>query len=353
MYRGNRITLAKSNHRWLFLALVVAVLAAVACGGSATATPRPTATTAPTLTPVPATATPIAAGAEALTAEEVEYIEQVRSGWRNFHDKSEGFRAVFGQVYSMKSRLFEALHDAGAGTAFVGALRSIEEMIPPARFQEDHQIMVQALTELVAIDSDVGAAVENQDLAAFAIANARLTESALLLLSRLDPRVCSATEAADFPFQLCDSFRETVPGGDYGAQVYDTMTRFFAGAFSRLIRFGPEYEVEDILATLSVIQPELVQLYSETQGEFEGLQPPDEFAADHDLLIKYFEDGLAIERSRSRAVAAQDVETYQTLSGEAGALFCDARQQLGAGGLRDMVRVGFLDPISICGGSDY
>ena len=154
-------------------------------------------------------------------------------------------------------------------------------------------------------------------------------------------------------FRLCDFFSETVPGGDYGAQVYDTMTRFFAGAFSRLIRFGPEYEVEDILATLSVIQPELVQLYSETQGEFEGLQPPDEFAADHDLLIKYFEDGLAIERSRSRAVAAQDVETYQTLSGEAGALFCDARLQLGAGGLRDMVRVGFLDPISICGGSDY
>lgn len=348
------MTLAKSNHRWLFLTFVVAVLAAVACGESATATPRPTATTAPTVTPIPAAAAPIADGAAALTAEEEEYIGQVRAGWRNFHDKAEGFRAVFGQVYSMKSRLFEALHDAGAGTAFVGALRSIEEIIPPARFQEDHQIMVQTLTDLVAIDLDVGAAVENQDLAAFAIVNARLSEIFLLTASRLDPRVCSVTEAADLPFQLCDSFRETVPGGDYGAQVYDMMARFFAGEFSGLItRFGPEYEVEDILATLSVMQPELTQIYSETVSGLEGLQPPDEFAADHDLLIKYFEDGLAVNRSRSTAVAARDMETYQGLSGDARTLFCDARQQLGAGELRDIVRVAFLDPIMICGGSDY
>lgn len=342
-----------SNHRWLFLVIVVAALATVACGDSATATPRPTATTAPTLTPIPATATPIADGGEVLTAEEEQYIEQVRAGWRKFHDKGEDFRAVFAQVYSMKSRLFEALHDAGAGTAFIGALQAIEEINPPVRFQEDHQIMVETLSAHVAVDRDVGTAVENQDLAGFAIANARLSENSLLMGSQLDPRVCRATGPVDQPFDLCDFFSETVPGGDYGLQVYEKMTTFGVGVFSRLVGFGPEYEVEDILATLSVIQPELTQIYSETLGEFEGLRPPNDFAAGHDLLIKYLEDALANNRSRSTAVEAQDPAAYRSLSDEARALYCDARQQLGAGELRDMVRVFFLDPTKVCGGSEY
>ena len=346
------MTLASSNHRWLFLAVVVAVLAAVACGESATATPA-TATAAPTLRPIPATAVPIANVGEVLTAEEEEYIEQVRSGWRKFHDKAEGFRAVFAQVYSLKSRLFEALHDAGAGTAFDGALQALEEIDPPAQFQEDHQIMVETLSAHVAIDREIGDAVENQDLAAFAIANARLTESSILMASRLDPRVCNATMAADLPFRLCDFFSETVPGGDYGSQVYEKMTTFAAGVFSRSIQFGPEFEEEEILATLSVIQPELTKIHDGTLVEIAGLQPPNEFAEGHNLLVKYLDDALAINRSRSTSVDAQDPAAHRSLSGEARTLYCDAKQELGAGELRDLVRVYFLDPTAICGGSEY
>lgn len=63
--------------------------------------------------------------------------------------------------------------------------------------------------------------MENQDLAAFAVANARITENSVLQLSRIDHQVCGAVEAADLLFRLCDSFSESVRGGGYGTQVYD------------------------------------------------------------------------------------------------------------------------------------
>jgi hypothetical protein len=347
------LRLAKSNRRWLFLALAIVTLAAVACGDSATDTPEATATIAPTETPLPATVTPIAAVAEDLTVEEEEYIEQVRAGWRKFNEKAEDVRAVLAQVYSIKSRLFEALKDAGAGTAYEVTLQLIGEIIPPARFQEDHRLMVDTLTVLVAYDRDVGAAVENQNLPAFAIANARLAENSLLMISNLDPRICVATEATDRRFQPCDFFSETVPGGIYGAQVYNTMVGFSTGVFSRFVGFGPEYEVEDILATLSVIQPELTEIYSDVVAELQELQPSNEFAPAHNFLVKYLEEALAINQSRSKAVEAEDTDPYRSLSEDTRVLFCDARQQLGAGELRDIVRVAFLDPIGACGGSDY
>ena len=344
---------ARLNRRWLFLVIALAALAAVACGESATATSRPTATTEPTATPVPATPTPASQQADARTAEEEEYIEAVRAGWSNFNDKAEDFRAVFSQVYSIKSRLFEALQDAGAGTAFESALGPIEALTPPARFQDDHRLMVDTLTVQVDYDHDVGTAVENQDLSAFAIANATLAESGMLMASGLDPRVCRATQADDVEFQFCDLFSETVPGGDYGAQVYDTMTTFVASVFSRFVGFGPEFEVEDILATVSVIQPEVTQIYSDILGDLEGVDPPDEFAADHGILIQYLKDGLANNQLRSTAVESQDLASYGSLSEEARAIYCGARLQLGAGELREIVRPAFVDLGGLCGGSGY
>jgi len=116
------MALAKLQIRWIAALLAVTALVAIACGGSATATPLPTAaaTPAPTNTPEPSPAPQVEAtilGTE-LTVEEAAYIEQVRAGWNEFHTKAGGFREAFGQLYAMQSRLFEALSEAGAGSAF-------------------------------------------------------------------------------------------------------------------------------------------------------------------------------------------------------------------------------------------
>ena len=82
--------------------------------------PDPTLTVAPETEPV-----------GELTAAEAEYIEDVRAGWNEFHSKAGGFRQVFAQTYSTRERLFEALIDAGAGSAFEGAYQAVKQLNPP------------------------------------------------------------------------------------------------------------------------------------------------------------------------------------------------------------------------------
>ena len=117
------MNLVSLKMRWLLLGVSVIAAAFLACGASATATPvpTPTPTQAPTPTPAPASAT-----SEELTAAGTEYIVQVRAGWNKCHSKAGGFRQAFAQTYSTRPRLFEALIDAGAGSAFEGAYQAVE-----------------------------------------------------------------------------------------------------------------------------------------------------------------------------------------------------------------------------------
>lgn len=268
------MALAKLQIRWIAALLAVTALVAIACGGSATATPLPTAaaTPAPTNTPEPSPAPQVEAtilGTE-LTVEEAAYIEQVRAGWNEFHTKAGGFREAFGQLYAMQSRLFEALSEAGAGSAFEPALLAVAQIDPPQRFQDEHQLMIQAMTKLVGYDHDVGRAVENQDLPEFAVANARMGETSGLMALQLSAALCSVTDAPDQPFSFCSS-NELLPGGQYGVQLNSAIARFNIGVTVRLSIFPPAFTPEDELATLAVLQPEIIDIFLETLDEVKGL----------------------------------------------------------------------------------
>jgi len=158
------------------------------------------------------------------------------------------FRAVFGQTYSQRYRFFQALLDAGAGTAFEAALIAVERIDAPERFKPDQELMVRTLTEQVDTDHEVRGAAEEEDLAAFTVANARLGALAFFMATQLAEPVCRATGAEDIPFSLCSS-NEQVPGGEYGAELKIALDRFAAGFFARIINFGPVYETADIIAT--------------------------------------------------------------------------------------------------------
>ena len=325
------------------LLLGVSVLAAVflACGVSATPTPVPTAA------PTPASVT-----SEELTAAEAEYIEQVRVGWNEFHSEAGGFRQAFNQTYSMKSRLFEALIDAGAGSAFEGAYQAVKQIKPPPPFQADHELMLQAMATMVGYDHDVGKAAENQDLVGFTVADTRMAGTAGQMGLRLSDAVCQATVAPDFPFSLCDPSR-TLPGGEYGAMLNSALARFDVSLITSLFQIGPHHTDEDLLGMLEVLEPERIDLYSRTRDEISGFSPPADLAAGHDQLIKYLEALLDIGRLRNSAVQAQDLDKYQEERGKSRKLYCQARQQFVSGEMKELVRVHFVDVFEICGTKDY
>lgn len=104
----------------------------------------------------------------------------------------------------------------GAGTAFEAALIAVQQIDVRERFKLDQELMVHILTERVGFDHDVKVAAEDQDLAAFTVANARIGDLAFLTVTQLAESVCQATGSEDIPFSRCSS-NEQVPEGEYGA----------------------------------------------------------------------------------------------------------------------------------------
>ena len=327
--------------RWLLLGVSLIAAVFLACGASAIATAVPTAA------PTPASAT-----SEELTAAEAEYIDQVRVGWNEFHSKAGGFRQAVNQTYSMKSRLFEALIDAGAGSAFDGAYQAVQQIKPPQAFQADHELMLQAMAKIVGYDNDVGKAAENQGMVGFTLAETRMAGTGGQMGLQLSDAVCRATVAPDFPFSLCDPDR-SLPGGEYGAMLNAALARFDVSLITSLFQIGPHHTDEDVLGVLEVLQPERIELYSGIRDEISGFSPPADLAAGHDELIKYLETLLDIGRLQNSAVQAQDLDKYQEERGESRKLYCQARPDFASGEMRELVRVHFVDVFGICGSQEY
>ena len=88
--------------------------------------------------------------------------------------------------------------------------------------------------------------------------------------------------------ELCGT---DVPGGEYGAEISDTMRQFSA-------RFGPRAELpprrseEDQMHALEYVQSAIGALFDETVARINALTPPAEHAEGHAVIVTYF-TGLA------------------------------------------------------------
>ena len=212
--------------------------------------------------------------------------------------------------------------------------------------------MIQRMAEVVVYDVDIGRAAENEDLAAFTVANARMGQTAVLMGLQLSDAVCHATEPPDLPFSFCDPSR-TLPGGEYGAKLNAALARFDGILITSLVNVGPPYTAEDALGALEVLQPELIDLYGRTQDEISGFNPPPALADGHNQLIQYMEEQLDISRLQNSAVQAQDLAKYLEEGSRSRVLYCESRQDFASGEMREIVRVHFSDKIGICGTQDY
>jgi hypothetical protein len=188
--------------------------------------------------------------------------------------------------------------------------------------------------------------VENQDLPAFAVANARMGETGGLMALQLSAALCSATDAPDQPFSFCSS-NELLPGGQYGIQLNSAIARFNVGVAVRLSIFPPAFTPEDELATLAVFQPERIDLLLQTLDEVQGLQPPPDLTTDHLRLVRYLEGQLENSRERNSALQVQDLEIYREVGGRAIGLYCDVRQDFSPD-MMQIVRVHFGDALGFC-----
>ena len=275
-----------------------------------------------------ASAAPTAQPTLELTSLEQDYLFQISAAWDLSGTKAASFRAVFAQAWPTRERLFTALYDAGAGTAWDDSLAAVEKLEPPRRFQDDHEILLAGLAELARIDAGIGESLKDDDLVGFEVLDSELGVACGLLFADLSPAVCEALTSADESGSPCRS-GEQLAGGEYGLKLELIMLRYEAQLGPRLRPF------EVVLATEEEIIPLLDQTFSPlvsvteaTLAELSQLEPPEELLVDHEILVQYVTDQQSRVRAALEAIEAEDEQTFDQLEGDGFALFCDTQALL-------------------------
>ena len=297
----------------LIAPLLIALVAIVACGSDSD-------------DPEIEVDAPAATPAGAPTAAEQAYLDEVENAAGLLLENFAQFAEVMNGVFATRGALFGALEEAGAGTAFDSGLAAMEALEPPERFLDEHELAVDSLREFQRLDRQVGQAVEDADLVAFALANVQLTELSIESPLQHSETFCLA-RFIGAP-HLCER-PDFSSSGEYGEGVYSALSRIETDVAPAL--FGselPGLSDEEALEVLAAVAPSAIDALEQIENDVRALDPPAEFVADHDILVEYLGDFLDIASERRQAAERGDVEAVRAQIPLLIELFCGAANEL-------------------------
>ena len=310
---------------FLFVFLPVTLVAFVACGsdsnGPEVEGDRPAAT--PPGTP---------------TAAEQAYLDDVEGIEMLIGEKFAVFGELMGRVYATRSALFDALEEAGAGTAFDAGLAAMEALEPPERFRDEHALALDGLREFQRVDREIGQAVTDNDLVAFALASGKLGKvgaeqplqhSSTFCLARFNaPHLC---ERPDFS-----------SSGEYGEQLYSIFSRLETDV-GPAIGAGqlPALTEEEILEVINAVGLNALDVLEQSEEAVRALDPPDGLEADHDRLVRYLGDLLEAATEWQRAAGRGDFAASREQTLRLQEVSCTAAEELLSSAIFPFVLVHF------------
>ena len=268
-------------------------------------------------------AVPTAAGTP--TDAEQAYLDDVAGVAVLIGEKFAHFGEIIDQVFPTREALFGALAEAGAGTAFDSGLEALEALEPPERFREEHELALDGLRELQRVDRQVGEAVENNDIIAFALANVQLGAVSVTSALQHSELFCRAR----FPLaaNLCER-PDFSSAGEYGEDVYAIMGRIESEAMPTLAGQIPALNEEEILEVLDTLGPAALDVLEQSREDAGELEPPAGLEADHERLIQYL-DGIVDAATELREAAERrDRAAYMTQQRALMEAFCTAQSEL-------------------------
>ena len=110
--------------------------------------------------------------------------------------------------------------------------------------------------------------------------------------------------------------------------MYDLLKEFGAEFGPRVTGFLPALSSEELLASLVVLQAEIESVIQNTGSSIRELQPPPEFAADHEVVLTFFDQILEVARDITMAAAEGDTQSLNPLFRQSGEVFCTAELAL-------------------------
>ncbi len=331
-----------TSRRFLFLFLVlgVAALVAAACGGgdgddAQSSAPQSSAAQAGDAEDGDAQ------GSEDLEAEqtflalsgvepegdaETRYFTDLQGALDLFGSAAASARQETLEAGGERAVFFQSFLNAGAGTAFLPVLERLQELDSPEGYEADHARLIALHEELAEIDRDFAEAARVGDFAALTIANARLARAVAEAGPDLSANTCNAVTRGGGA--TCSS-GDPIPGGAYGKAVNRAMrplaaTILMAAATIQMEQggFPPIGTAEENARIVATLIGEVTAVRAEVLAAVEALEPPDELAGDHVLLLQWLEDSLAGEEAVVRQAEEGLITTLiRPGSADAAALF--------------------------------
>lgn len=296
---------------------LVVVLVVAACGGSdATATP-------------PSTTAPLSSSGTTPALADQEYFQQVREANALFAQNFEKFAAIFGQTWPLRERLIAALKEAGVGTAFTSTVEALEKIHPPQEHRVDHDILLAMTQELLRLDGEAAAAIEDGDLVRFGIINGQMGEQSSLQLTRLSGVYCNAlADPGSIANSQCNPLNP-LPGGNYGADLNGYLRQFVPRLSSAIgvLAFSLSLTPEELEQGFRVQVPKIISLFSEAEDRLQQMTPPSEFQADHNRLVSFMGENLRFNEANAGA-ALRDPLAFRSAESRFFEGVCQLRQNL-------------------------
>lgn len=208
---------------------------------------------------------------------------------------ADGYQAL-DSLYATRETFFTTIGAIPYRDVAVEALTRAEQLDPPAHLEADHELWVEHRNLAVDIANRVAAAVEKGDLQQTLDGFTEVDADWGRLLNAWTREFClalarSATECAP---------PEDLPGGDYGASIYEIL-RGHNNQTRSFFDFHPDLSPEERSLRLDHVQPTIEESLLEARDALRTTTPPREFRGDHSVIVWFFEQQYKTAVSISEA----------------------------------------------------
>lgn len=261
-----------------------------------------------------------------LSDEAAAYLDSVREIQGRVDDAFDDVDDALSRSYPTREVLLSSVQAVGyaglAGTTFSLA----QELTPPPEFETDHGSWLAHRRLATQESSLLTEAIEAGDLQAMFAVFTRLDQDFGDLLAPVDRDFCLAvTNGQDV---ICPA-GEDLPGGNYGAEVYEALRLTVLSNLGFFDFFG-DMSPDERALRLEEVQPYIEANLADGGNSLEAIAAPNKYKADHQVLIAFYEDQYATAVEITMANAERDNERVLELFAKSGVTADTAASALSA-----------------------
>ncbi len=228
---------------------------------------------------------------EASDLEETEeqYLQRVERTLKPLRDSTEAFDEIY-QDTTRRSVFLDGIEKIPYRRRIIRLFRNLQDVTPPPRFFRDQRRLLRALVDMAPVARSAEELAGGGELVK---ASSRYAHAYVLYERALvghTSRFCLAAATSAAERDLCDPVG-ILPGAGYGDRLHDILAEASAEFTPRAFFFLAKiFDEEENARYLRSVGPSQVDGVATARDELRKLVPPDEFAADHRILERYFTD---------------------------------------------------------------